>query len=64
MRQWPDEDASAALLDVLDAAIERTEYPEQRSVLEQTRRGARGLAGRVLNEIAIGYAKWVSGLDG
>lgn len=64
VRQWPGEDAAAALLEVLDVAIERTEDPEQRSALEQTRRGARGLAGRVLNEIAIGYAKRVSGLDG
>ncbi len=63
VRQWPGDDAAAALLEVLDDAIERTDDPEQRGALEQTRRGLKGLAGKVLTEVAVGYAKRVSGLD-
>lgn len=63
VRQWPDEAAAGALLEALDDVIAGTEDPEQRNLLEQTKRGARGLAGRVLNELAVSYAKRVSGLD-
>lgn len=63
VKQWPGEDAADALLAVLDDALDRTEDPEQRQALEQAKTGLRGLAGKVLTEIAVGYAKRVSGLE-
>ncbi len=63
VRQWPGEDAAAALLEALDDAIDRTDDPEQRTALEQTRRGLGAVAKKVLTEIAVGYGKRISGLD-
>lgn len=64
VKQWPGEDSAAALLEVLDEMAERTDDPNQQSALRQTRTTLRGLPQKVLTELAIGYAKRVSGLDG
>jgi len=65
VRQWPTEaDAREALLAVLDDALARTDDPEQQTAIEQTKRGVRGLAGKVVTEVAVALAKRASGLDG
>ena len=58
------QDARDALLQALDDALERTDDPEQRSAIEQTKRGVLALAGKVTTELAIALAKRASGLDG
>ncbi len=62
--QWPGDDAAAALLAVLDEVLATTQDPEVTSHLQQARAGLRGLTQKVLTEVAVGYAKRVSGLDG
>lgn len=63
VRQWPGGDAAQALLEVLDEAFERTDDPEQKSAIDKARGGLRGLAGKVMTEIAVGYGKRLSGLE-
>ncbi len=64
MRQWPGEDSAVALLDVLDDILARTGDPEEQTALQQTRTGLRGLPQKLLTDVAVGYAKRLSGLDG
>ena len=64
VRQWHGDDAAAAFLASLDEAFERSDDPEERKSIDRVRQGARGLAGKVITEIAVAYGKRIARLEG
>lgn len=63
VKQWPGDDAAGALLGVLDDLLASSGDPEEQSALKAVKGGLRGLPSRLLTEIAVGYAKRLSGLE-
>lgn len=65
VKQWPAEDAQQALLDAVDDALAQTDDPEEQAAGEKVKAGLRGLGTKVLNELALSYARrYAPGLEG
>ena len=58
---WPSEDASDALLAVIEARLAAADTPEERTALQRARDAIKGLAGETLKQVAIAYAKQIAG---